>query len=84
MPKFDNERDRNTHGFDAGTIVDGVVTEYDGGYILVDNEGAAFDPQAVLSSLVGKKIRMTMISFESLENIEKLVKEANSKILDQN
>ena len=82
MPEFDNERDRHAHGFDAGTIVDGVVTEHEGGLILVDDEGKAFDPQAVLSGLVGKKIRMTMISFESLEGIEHLVKTANSKMLD--
>jgi hypothetical protein len=82
MPQFDNERDRHTHGMDVGTIVDGVVTEHEGRLILVDDEGIAFDPQVVLSSLVGKKIRMTMVSFESLENIERLVKEANSSILD--
>jgi len=82
MPQFDNERDRHAHGIDVGAIVDGVVTEYEGRFILVDDEGIAFDPQAVLLDLVGKKIRMTMVSFESLENIERLVKEANSKILD--
>ena len=82
MPKFDNKRDSHTHGFDIGTIVDGVVTEYDGKYILVDDDGVAFDPQVALSDLVGKKIRITMIGFESLENIERLVREANSKILN--
>lgn len=82
MPRFDNERDRYAHGYDAGTIVDGVVTEHNGGFILVDDEDVAFDPQVVLSALLGKKIRMTMVSFESMENIERLVKEANSKMMD--
>ncbi len=82
MALFDNERDRYAHGYDAGTIVDGVVTEHDGELILVDDEGIAFSPKEVLTGLVGKKTRMTIISFESLESIEQLVKDANSKLLD--
>lgn len=80
--KFDNERDRYAHGYDAGTIVDGVVTEHEGRHILMDDEGVAFDPQVVLAALVGKKIRMTMVGFEAMEEIKRLTKEANSKILD--
>lgn len=80
--KFDNERDRFSYGYDAGTIVDGVVTEHEGRLVLIDDEGTAFDPQAALGTMVGHKVRMTMIKFESIENIAEMLKKADSKILD--
>jgi hypothetical protein len=79
---FDNERDRFSYGYDAGTIVDGVVTEHEGRLVLVDDEGTAFDPQAALKTMVGHKVRLTMIKFESIENIANMVKKDNSNILD--
>jgi predicted DNA-binding antitoxin AbrB/MazE fold protein len=72
--KYDNERDRNLYGYDAGQIVDGVVT-WDSDqerFILVDEDGIGFDPMSVLKLLEGKKIRMTIISQESMEKMSKM------------
>lgn len=76
--KYDNERDRNSHGFDAGTIVDGEVIfdESSGRFVLVDEDGIGFDPQHVLKELVGKKVRLTMVSFESLIELESMYQNA--------
>ena len=71
--EFDNDRDRYKHGMDIGTIVEGIVREQNGKFIIIDEDNIAFDPQAVLSSLVDKKIRLTMVSFETMENLEKLL-----------
>lgn len=72
--KYDNERDRHLYGYDAGQIVDGVVTwDPDKGHlVLVDEDGVGFDPNDVLRLLEGKKIRMTIISQESMENMSKM------------
>lgn len=73
--EYDNERDRLIHGYDAGNIIDGVVV-YDENlkrYVLIDDEGVGFDVQAALKSLNGKQIRMTMISFESIQTLENLM-----------
>lgn len=78
--KYDNERDRNIYGYDAGTIVDGSVV-YDGEkkeFILVDEDGLAFSSQQLLSSLVGKRVRFTCVSFESMEVLEKLMNDVQS------
>ena len=75
--EFDNNRDRFTYGYDAGAIVDGTVTKYEDRFVLVDDEGKAFDPQAALGTMEGHKIRMTMIKFESIEGMAKLVEASN-------
>jgi hypothetical protein len=71
----DNERDRYAYGYDAGTIVDGVVhlDLSTNKFVLIDDDGEVFDPNAVLQTLMGKKVRITMISFESMEALEKLL-----------
>jgi hypothetical protein len=71
----DNDRDRYTYGYDAGTIVDGVVSidPSSNRFVLIDEDGEVFDPDSVLRTLIGKKVRMTMISFESMETLERLV-----------
>lgn len=73
--KYDNDRDRTQYGYDAGNIIDGDVTldAERQEYVLVDDEGVAFSVQDLLKSLIGKKVRMTCISFEAIENIEKLM-----------
>ena len=43
--EFDNDRDRFIYGFDAGIIIDGVVHELDGKYVLIDDEGKGFDKE---------------------------------------
>jgi hypothetical protein len=75
MVEYDNDRDRFAHGFDAGTIIDGVVTvdPDTGRYVVVDEDGKAFDPHVALSSIAGRSIRMTMVSMEAMETMEKLL-----------
>ena len=52
--------------------MDGEVTLDDatGRFVLVDEDGIGFDPKVVLQHLAGKKIRMTVVSFESLVELE--------------
>lgn len=72
---YDNERDRFESGFDAGSIVDGLVT-YDpasGEYVITDEDGKSFSSQELFKSLVGRKVRFTCISFEAMEDLERLV-----------
>ena len=73
--EYDNSRDRKKYGYDAGNIVDGVVTAdpSTGELVLVDEDGVAFSSQCVLKELVGKKVRVTVVSFESIEELEKLL-----------
>lgn len=77
MSKFtyDNDRDRYANGFDAGTIVDGEVRQDPdtGEYVVVDEDGRAFSSQALLRALAGKNVRLTCISFDAMESIEKMV-----------
>ena len=79
--RYDNDRDRNAHGYDAGAIVDGTVVYDDERkeFVLVDDEGVAFSSQEVLKTLVGKQVRLTCVSFEAIENLEKLVALSESK-----
>ena len=71
---FDNERDRYKHGYDAGQIVDGVVTrdEETGRLILIDEDGVGFDPQAALETLEGQTVRMTMISHRAVQSMQEM------------
>ena len=75
-----NDKDRFAYGYDAGNIVEGVVTldAATGEYILVDEEGDRFNPQKALATLVGKKVRITMISYEALESMEKMYEAAQA------
>jgi hypothetical protein len=73
--------DRYSYGYDAGNIIDGVVRQDPDTKMctIVDEDGEEFVPQAVLETLIGKKVRMTMISFEALENMEKIYEAAVEK-----
>lgn len=75
-PEFDNNRSHDLHGFDAGRIVDGTVVYHDvlNRYVIVDDDGIGFDIQPVFKELTGKKVRLTLISFESMDEIEKILK----------
>jgi|LakMenEpi03Aug12_release.lakeMendotaPanAssembly.Ray.scaffolds.fasta_scaffold2057120_1 hypothetical protein len=79
--KYDNDRDRLKYGFDAGSIVDGVVKlDFDKNeYVIVDDEGVAFSVQELLKLLVNKKIRFTCVTFESIETIQNMMSAANLK-----
>jgi sensor c-di-GMP phosphodiesterase-like protein len=72
---YDNERDRHEYGYDAGQIVDGVVTldPNTGHFVLMDDEGIGYDSQAVLQKLKGQKIRITIISIKSMEEMQKMM-----------
>lgn len=74
--------DRFVYGFDAGNIIDGTVQKdpETGDFILIDEEGVKFNPQAALKTLDGKKIRMTMISFEALDDMEEMYKAAQAAL----
>jgi len=72
---YDNDRDRTTYGYDAGNIIDGEVQQdpKTGEYVLVDEDKVAFSMQELLKTLMGKKVRITCISFEAIEEIEKMM-----------
>jgi predicted PilT family ATPase len=69
---------------DAGVIIDGEVSKNSetGELSITDDDGDVFYPERVLSSLVGKKVRMTVISFEALESMENVYKSALSSMCD--
>jgi len=73
--EYDNKRDRNLYGYDAGNILDGEVF-YDENrkeYIIKDEDGIGFSVQDLLRELEGKRIRFTCISFESLEEMNSML-----------
>lgn len=78
----DNERDRFEYGFDAGVIVDGLVrvNAETGKIELVDDDGEVFCPEEALGTLQGKKIRLTVVSFEALESMTKMYGMAQSAL----
>ncbi len=73
--KYDSERERHQYGYDAGNIIDGdvVYDEERKEYVVVDDDGLAFSTQDLLKTLVGKKVRLTCISFEAIEDLEKML-----------
>lgn len=79
--KYDNERDRNRYGYDAGHIIDGIITPdpNTGELVLVDEDGVAFSSQEAFKSLLGKKVRLTMISIDSIELLQNLVEESERR-----
>jgi hypothetical protein len=78
---YNNDRDRFSHGYDAGTIVDGIVqTDPDTGeVVIVDDEGIAFSNQALLRSLLGKRVRVTCVAFDAMEAIEAMMQKVQSQ-----
>ena len=77
--EFDNVRDRFEHGFDAGQIVDGEVVKdpKTGHFIIKDEDGVGFDPQAALATLEGQSVRITMISHRSMQKAQELYEGAS-------
>lgn len=72
--------DRFSYGYDAGNIIDGVVQKdpETGDFVLVDDDGEKFNPRRALETLVGKKVRLTMISFDALEDMSKMYEAAQA------
>ncbi len=68
----------SSNGLDIGSIVDGTVTldKETGNYVLIDDDGVVFDPVLILKSLLGKKTRITIISFESIVILEDIYKQS--------
>lgn len=79
--KFDNERDRYSNGFDAGQIVSGKVSRNPetGHFVIIDDEGVGFDPQAALESLEGQEIRMTMTTVKAMIEMQKMLEMAQER-----
>jgi len=79
--KYDNVREQFTYGYDAGQVVEGevVLDPERNEYVIVDDEGIAFSTQEYIKTLVGKKVRFTCATFETLENIERMIQEAQTK-----
>jgi predicted PilT family ATPase len=77
-----NEHDRFAYGFDAGVIVDGVVqvNVKTGRIELIDDDGEVFCPEEALASLLGKKTRLTIVSFEALADMAKMYEAAQSAL----
>ena len=77
--KYDNERDRTSYGYDAGSIIEGddTLDPNTGEYVIVDEEGVAFSSQSILKSLLGQRVRLTCISFEAIQNIQNMLAEAD-------
>lgn len=80
--KEDNEGDRFAYGYDAGNIIDGVVKwdSVSGRYGIVDEDDVWFFPDSVLETLRDKKVRFTLISFEAIEDLEKMMKASGTKV----
>lgn len=77
--EIDNDRDRFVHGFDAGQIVDGVVSVIDGSLIIVDDDGVGYDVSHTLQTLAGQRVRLTVITMEAIDNIGKMLQEGIKK-----
>lgn len=79
--EYKHEGDRFEHGFDAGNIEDGLVV-FDPErkeYVIMDEDGRAFSTQDMLRTLIGRKVRLTCISFEAIESLEKLMAQADKQ-----
>ncbi len=79
--KYDNVRERFTHGYDAGQILDGTVTldPERNELVIVDDDGVAFSSQEYLKTLVGKRVRFTCASFETLSTMEQMYRDAQAR-----
>jgi hypothetical protein len=80
--RYDNDRDRFSHGFDAGTIVDGTIhLDLDTGeFVLVDDDGVAFSSQDLLKSMDGKRVRISCVAFDAMEEIERMIQNSQTDI----
>jgi len=73
-----NGKNKYDGGFDAGIIVDGVVKQVGDSYIIVDDDGVVFNPAEAMNRMLGQRVRMTMASFETLENMSKMLLESGN------
>ena len=74
--KYDNVRDQFTYGYDRGQILDGKVIfdEERKEYVLLDVDGVAFSSQEFLKTMLGKDVRFTCASYETISTIEQMLK----------
>ena len=81
---YDNVRDQFTYGYDRGQILDGkVVHDPDRNeYILVDADGVAFSTQEFFKTMLGKEVRFTCASYETISTIESMLKATQTRNSD--
>lgn len=67
------------NGLSAGIILDGIVLldKGTGEYVILDEDGEAYSIQSILASMVGKRIRFTTVTFETLETLERMLSAKN-------
>lgn len=73
--KYKNIDQLKASGLEIGIILDGtVVFDQDRKeHVIVDESGEAISIQEILSSMIGKRIRYTTVTFETLDSLEKML-----------
>lgn len=76
---YRTDEDQFANGFDAGQIQDGVVTldESTGELVIVGDDGLAFSLQQALAKSVGKRVRVSCVSMEAMDNLQKMLDQAS-------
>ncbi len=77
--EYSPEEDQFANGFDAGQIQEGVVTmdPVTGEFVIVGDDGLAFSIQSALRKLEGKKVRLTCISMQSMDLLQKMLEQVS-------
>jgi hypothetical protein len=80
--EYDNVRDQFKYGYDRGQILDGTIAHDPerNEFVIVDLDGVAFSVQEWFKLNVGKQVRFTCASFETLSTIEQMMKAAQTKL----
>ncbi len=73
--KYDNTRDQFSYGYDRGQILDGTIIQdpETQEYVIVDADGIAFSSQEWFKRNIGKQVRFTCASYETLATIEQML-----------
>lgn len=73
--KYKTDENQFLSGFDAGSIMDGTITQDPDTkeWVIVDDDGFAYSLQKALSQYDGKKVRMTCVSLEAMDYLQKLL-----------
>ena len=73
LMEIDNTRDRFKYGYDAGLLVDGKVVEKDGHIYVDPGDGTLLCVEDHLKTLLGKEVRLTVISTDAMELMSNLL-----------
>lgn len=73
--KYKTDDTRFAAGFDAGSIIDGTVEQDPDTkeWVIVDRDGFAFSVQRALQEYSGKQIRLTCVSMEAMDTLQKML-----------